>query len=450
MNNNNTGIHTAPARWPYWRSAALLLLIVVTALLQWWLYPRWYVKVDVPGWYQSAYQAQATGAYNCALGLLDKIHCETGNYQLSRFTEGWCYHQLGDLPTAVRKYRLAERHTPEYAQTYANLGYALKELQRYDEAATAFAQHLEREPSNAASRAALDECRQLAYTSATGATAQIVFLSPSSNWYYRQFTGIDTIHYLAIEGNRTCCYADCPVGCIEWLRRGTWSQNSSGIIRLSTGKSTNYAALWHYRGCAFLLMESSCHKLLKERDKVVNQIDINNKQGLENHWGWQPINRLEFAMATGRVSLLLGVFSDSGTLSLPLCLLIFLTQASFILLLALPIVAASVLWLVRPHTPCPVCGQSLAASALRGYYVVRCRHCKMKTKLTVPITWRVRIVMGISALALCLWCVLMILTASNIPTPLWFLLIFAVWLTGLAARNRLYARWLYARIADGG
>ena len=71
------------------------------------------------------------------------------------------------------------RHTPGYAQTYANMGYVLKELGRYDEAATAFTQHLQREPSNALSQAALYECRHRA-ASATGATAQILFMSPGT------------------------------------------------------------------------------------------------------------------------------------------------------------------------------------------------------------------------------------------------------------------------------
>jgi tetratricopeptide (TPR) repeat protein len=162
----------------YRRVWLLCGIIVLVAALQVLIYPRWY-RLTPAELYQQAYAALLRDEKAESLRLLAQVHRRAPNIELSRFIAGWCQHCLSNYDAAIIEYRLAMRHTPGYAQTYANMGYVLKELGRYDEAATAFTQHLQREPSNALSQAALDECRQRA-ASATGATAQILFLSPGT------------------------------------------------------------------------------------------------------------------------------------------------------------------------------------------------------------------------------------------------------------------------------
>jgi Tfp pilus assembly protein PilF len=110
--------------------------------------------------YRAAYLAQAAQRYAEALAHLRHVHAQTPNIEISRFIAGWAHQAQGQLDAALAEYALATNYTPAYAQTYANMGYALKQLGRYAEAATAFEQHLALAPSNTGARAALNECRE--------------------------------------------------------------------------------------------------------------------------------------------------------------------------------------------------------------------------------------------------------------------------------------------------
>jgi tetratricopeptide (TPR) repeat protein len=136
-------------------------IIVLVAALQVLIYPRWYRRTPAE-LYQQAHTALLRDEKAESLRLLAQVHRRVPNIERSRFIAGWCQHCLSNYDAAIAEYRLAMRHTPDYAQTYANMGYALKELGRYDDAADAFARHVQREPSNTLSQAALDECRQRA------------------------------------------------------------------------------------------------------------------------------------------------------------------------------------------------------------------------------------------------------------------------------------------------
>jgi 4-amino-4-deoxy-L-arabinose transferase-like glycosyltransferase/Tfp pilus assembly protein PilF len=110
--------------------------------------------------YRAAYLAQAAQRYAEALEHLRHVHAQTPTIEISRFIAGWAHQAQGQLDAALAEYALATNYTPAYAQTYANMGYALKQLGRYAEAATAFEQHLALAPSNTGARAARDECRE--------------------------------------------------------------------------------------------------------------------------------------------------------------------------------------------------------------------------------------------------------------------------------------------------
>ncbi len=110
--------------------------------------------------YEAAYIAQALTRYDEALRYLAAVHLEEPNLKLSRFIAGWCQQALGRNDLAVKEYELAIRYSPNYAQTYANLGYALVSLGRVGEACGYFEKFLELEPKNQAVQAALKACRK--------------------------------------------------------------------------------------------------------------------------------------------------------------------------------------------------------------------------------------------------------------------------------------------------
>jgi tetratricopeptide (TPR) repeat protein len=119
-----------------------------------------YNSKDIDYLYEAAFIAQKIGKYEEALGYLAQIHQREPNVKISRFLAGWCNQALGRDDQAVAEYQLAIRYTPAYAQTYANLGYALKDLGRSQEACGYFAKFLQLEPGNLGARAALEACRK--------------------------------------------------------------------------------------------------------------------------------------------------------------------------------------------------------------------------------------------------------------------------------------------------
>jgi tetratricopeptide (TPR) repeat protein len=110
--------------------------------------------------YEAAFIAQARGNYMEALGYLELIHQREPNIKISRFVAGWCQQAMGRPDRAEAEYRLAIRYRPDYAQSYANLAYALKALGRTKEACGYFEKFLAREPGNRGVRAALEACRK--------------------------------------------------------------------------------------------------------------------------------------------------------------------------------------------------------------------------------------------------------------------------------------------------
>jgi tetratricopeptide (TPR) repeat protein len=110
--------------------------------------------------YEAAFIAQARGNYMEALGYLELIHPREPNIKISRFLGGWCHQAMGRPDRAEGEYRLAIRHRPDYAQSYANLAYALMTLGRTKEACGYFEKFLKLEPQNQGVRAALEACRK--------------------------------------------------------------------------------------------------------------------------------------------------------------------------------------------------------------------------------------------------------------------------------------------------
>jgi len=109
--------------------------------------------------YEGAWLAQQLGDHVAASSYLSDLHRQMENHQLSRFLAGWSYQARGMDEAALAEYGIATNLTPDYAQTYANMGYALYALGRYEDAACAFEEHLRRVPGHAGSRISLEQCR---------------------------------------------------------------------------------------------------------------------------------------------------------------------------------------------------------------------------------------------------------------------------------------------------
>jgi tetratricopeptide (TPR) repeat protein len=121
-----------------------------------------YDDKDVDILYEAAIISEKLMRYEEALGYLAVLHQQEANFKLSRSLAGWCHQALGHPDLAVAEYELALRYTPDHAQTYANLGYALMSLGRFQEASRYFERFLQLEPQNQEGRAALKACRDAA------------------------------------------------------------------------------------------------------------------------------------------------------------------------------------------------------------------------------------------------------------------------------------------------
>lgn len=132
--------------------ACALLIALVQAAICPWLY-----RASNEELYQSAFSAVQRGAHADALRHLQRLHRRVPSYEISRFLAGWAHHCRKEYDAALAAYRLAEEHTPQDAQTYANTGYILFELGKYDEAAQYFRRHVELVPDNTGSRAMLEK-----------------------------------------------------------------------------------------------------------------------------------------------------------------------------------------------------------------------------------------------------------------------------------------------------
>ena len=119
-----------------------------------------YNPKDIDYLYEAAFIAQTLARYDEALGYLGVVHQREPNIKISRFIAGWCHQMMGQNDQAVADYQLALRYTPDYHQTYANLGYALNSLGRSREACGYFEKFLELEPGNQGVKAALEACRK--------------------------------------------------------------------------------------------------------------------------------------------------------------------------------------------------------------------------------------------------------------------------------------------------
>jgi len=108
--------------------------------------------------YEGAWLAQQVSDHVAASAYLSNLHTRVENYNISRFMAGWSYQARGMNEAALAEYVISTNLTPAYAQTYANMGYALYELGRYEEAARMFEEHLRRVPNHAGSRISLSNC----------------------------------------------------------------------------------------------------------------------------------------------------------------------------------------------------------------------------------------------------------------------------------------------------
>jgi tetratricopeptide (TPR) repeat protein len=121
-----------------------------------------YDDKDVDILYEAAVISERLMKYEEALGYLAVLHRQEANFKLSRSLAGWCHQALGHPDLAVAEYELALRYTPDHAQTYANLGYALMSLGRFKEAGGYFEKFLKLEPRDREGHAALKACREAA------------------------------------------------------------------------------------------------------------------------------------------------------------------------------------------------------------------------------------------------------------------------------------------------
>lgn len=109
--------------------------------------------------YRAAYLAQSRQNYQEALSYLDRLHAIEPNVMLSRFIAGWCWQAMNQPEKAIEHYRLAIRYRPDYAQTYANLGYALLSVGRKQEACSFFERYNTLVPPDKRVKVMPEECR---------------------------------------------------------------------------------------------------------------------------------------------------------------------------------------------------------------------------------------------------------------------------------------------------
>lgn len=109
--------------------------------------------------YEAAFAAYEAGDPRLAAELFERLHAKVANVRVSRFTAGWVAWTQGDVDKAIREYRLAAQHSPEYAQTYLNLGVALKRRGECREAVESFEKYLRLVPGNRAAQEHIAACR---------------------------------------------------------------------------------------------------------------------------------------------------------------------------------------------------------------------------------------------------------------------------------------------------
>ena len=109
--------------------------------------------------YRAAYFAQSLKNYREALSYLDRLHAVEPNLLLSRFMAGWCCQAMNQPEDAIEHYRLAIRYRPDYAQTYANMGYALLSIGRKQEACSFFERYNALVPQDEGAKVMLEKCR---------------------------------------------------------------------------------------------------------------------------------------------------------------------------------------------------------------------------------------------------------------------------------------------------
>lgn len=109
--------------------------------------------------YEAAFAAYEAGDPRLAAELFERLHAKVANVRVSRFTAGWVAWTQGDVDKAIREYRRAARHAPDYAQTYLNLGVALKRRGECREAVESFEKYLRLVPGNRAAQEHIAACR---------------------------------------------------------------------------------------------------------------------------------------------------------------------------------------------------------------------------------------------------------------------------------------------------
>jgi len=273
---------------------------------------------------------------------------------------------------------------------------------------------------------------------------RIVFLSPTCDAYF--VGGIDSSTHLRLDrkGNFRKYYDH--IGYSGYIGKGTWTQDSNGIIRIIyvplfwgrdlEGRET-YAAIWEGRDKAFLVEDYCITNLVVERDKHV--------QG--SYEGWHKTSRLDYEMATGGVNFFLGILVERG--HIPLWLALGIQNIISALFFVFPILAAIFFLTVKPMTQCPACGASLSRRSVKMDARIDCKHCKTQFEIVAEHDRHVaRTLSGIEA-ALVFWLVLLLTTKPVITS---FSRALAVFLSlGLAfySQRVLYARWLFGHIGKG-
>ena len=109
--------------------------------------------------YNLGFSTMQEKQFNDATKCFDILHNHVSNYKISRFCAGWCKHAVGRYREALEEYKLAIKYSPDYAQTYANMGFAYMRFDEYDKALEAFRKHLLLKPDNKASKNAVIKCK---------------------------------------------------------------------------------------------------------------------------------------------------------------------------------------------------------------------------------------------------------------------------------------------------
>ncbi len=108
--------------------------------------------------YRAAYFAQSLENYQEALSYLDRLHAIEPNFLLSRYIAGCFLQGMNQPEKAIEQYRLAIRYRPDFAGTYANLGYALLSIGHKQEACSSFERYNALDPSDERVKAMLEKC----------------------------------------------------------------------------------------------------------------------------------------------------------------------------------------------------------------------------------------------------------------------------------------------------